>query len=83
MKPIMLSRDVAEILDCEPGTVDAYARNRKLPVVKIAGGWVFTPETLIPAINRMIEEHMNDRPKPAGVLVKAKNKRPDLSQFLE
>jgi hypothetical protein len=79
----MLSRDVAEILGCQPGTVDEYARSRKLPAVKLAGGWVFTPETLIPAINRMIEEHMNDRQKPAGILIREKNKRPDLSRLVE
>jgi len=53
--PIMTSDQVAELLRCKPETVDTMARERKLPAVKLGGGWVFTADTLVPAINRLIE----------------------------
>lgn len=66
MTPIMTSEQVAELLRCKPETVDTMARERKLPAVKLGGGWVFTADTLVPAINRMIEA-ATAPPKPLAV----------------
>lgn len=74
MTPIMTSDQVAAILGCKPGTIDEYARERKLPATKIGGSWVFTMNTLLPAIDRMIEADV--RPKAKAVKVPA---RPNLS----
>ena len=52
MHPIMTSHQVAELLQCKPETIDAMARDHKLPAVKLGGSWVFTADTLVPAINR-------------------------------
>ena len=74
MMPIMTSVQVAEILGCKPGTVDEYARERKLPATKIGGSWVFTLDTLLPAINLMIETET--RPRARAIKVAT---RPNLS----
>lgn len=72
---IMTSEQVAAILGCKPGTIDDYARERKLPATKIGGSWVFTLDTLLPAINRMIEADVKP-PKARAVKVQA---RPNLA----
>ena len=74
MTPIMTSDQVAQILGCKPGTIDDYAREKKLPATKIGGSWVFTMNTLLPAIDRMIESEA--RPKAKAVKVQV---RPDLT----
>jgi excisionase family DNA binding protein len=74
MTPIMTSDQVAQILGCKPGTIDDYAREKKLPATKIGGSWVFTLDTLLPAINRMIESEA--RPKAKAVKVET---RPNLA----
>lgn len=66
MHPIMTSKDVAELLHCKPETIDAMARDEKLPAVKLGGSWVFTADTLVPAINRMIES-ASKPVKPAAI----------------
>ena len=66
MTPIMTSDKVAELLHCKPETIDTLARERKLPAVKLGGGWVFTAETLVPAISRMIEAATTP-PRPLAV----------------
>ena len=74
MTPIMTSEQVAAILGCKPGTIDDYAREKKLPATKIGGSWVFTMNTLLPAIDRMIEADV--RPKAKAVKVET---RPNLA----
>ena len=74
MIPIMTSDQVAAILGCKPGAIDEYARERKLPATKIGGSWVFTLDTLLPAINRMIEADVRPAAKAVKVAV-----RPNLS----
>lgn len=74
MTPIMTSDQVAQILGCKPGTIDDYARERKLPATKIGGSWVFTLDTLLPAINRMIEADV----RPTAKAVQVKPVRPSL-----
>ncbi len=66
MHPIMTSHQVAELLQCKPETIDDMARNHKLPAVKLGGSWVFTADTLVPAINRMIES-ASVPDKPAAI----------------
>ena len=65
INPLMDSQAVAQLLGCSVRTVEDYARDKTLPAVKLGGGWVFTSDTLVPAINRMIEAQT--RPEPRAV----------------
>ena len=70
MTPIMTSEQVAELIGCKPGTIDDYAREKKLPATKIGGSWVFTMNTLLPAIDRMIEAEVKPKAKAIKVVVR-------------
>ncbi len=72
--PLMDSSAVAQLLGCTVRTVEDYARARTLPAIKLGGGWIFTSDTLIPAINRMIEEQA--RPEPKAIKQPAPRKGP-------
>ena len=74
INPLMDSSAVAQLLGCTVRTVEDYARARTLPAIKLGGGWIFTSDTLIPAINRMIEEQA--RPAPNAVKQPAPRKGP-------
>ena len=63
INPLMDSSAVAQLLGCSVRTVEDYARDKTLPAVKLGGGWIFTSDTLVPAINRMIEAQTRPEPK--------------------
>jgi excisionase family DNA binding protein len=50
----ILSKDqVADMLDCEPSTVEEKARNHELPGVKIGRSWLFPRQALMQRLNEM------------------------------
>lgn len=61
------SEDVSEILGCSSWQVEEYARNGVLPGVKMGSksAWVFPPEALVRAVNRMAEEEAAKRASPS------------------
>ena len=74
INPLMDSSAVAQLLGCSVRTVEDYARDKTLPAVKIGGGWICTSDTLVPAINRMIESQT--RPEPKAIKQPAPRKGP-------
>jgi len=51
LSDILTSEVVAELLACEPSTVEEAARNKELPAVKYGRGWVFPKEAFLAHIN--------------------------------
>ncbi|MEZ2293061.1 helix-turn-helix domain-containing protein [Variovorax sp. RCC_210] len=54
MSEDILNKDqVAQLLDCEPSTVEEKARNHELPAVKIGRSWLFPRQALMQRLNEM------------------------------
>lgn len=54
MSDDILNKDeVADLLDCEPSTVEEKARTRELPAVKIGRSWLFPRQALMQRLNEM------------------------------
>lgn len=54
MNDEILNKDeVADLLDCEPSTVEEKARNCELPAVKIGRSWLFPRQALMQRLNEM------------------------------
>lgn len=87
MTDILNESEVAELLACEPSTVQAMARARELPAVKIGRAWRFPRAALLEVVNRMALD--NTRPvaqppkavavRPVAVAPKAPPALPVLS----
>ena len=72
---ILNKDEVANLLDCEPSTVEEKARNHELPGVKIGRSWLFPRQALMQRLNEMALA----RPAPArpkGVIKPGANRRP-------
>lgn len=79
----ILSRDeVAQLLDCEPETVDIAARKGELPGLKFGRSWIFPHAALLEYLNHRALASMptkqatKQKPQPmAGVVVASVRKR--------
>lgn len=75
MNTILTTTDVAERLGVEPETVKDYVREGKLSAAKLGSVWVFTNDSLVADITRLI----SDQNKPAPRAVQVKPIRPNLA----
>lgn len=70
MNDILTEIEVAELLDCEPSTVQQKARDREIPALKMGRSWRFPRMALIDALNEQARQNMQrDAPKPKAVKV--------------
>ena len=77
MKDVMSKDEVAEILDCEPVTVEEKARTGELPGVKFGRSWIFPRTALLECLHTKALENTKPREpvKPAAKAVKNPFKR--------
>lgn len=77
MKDVMSKDEVAEILDCEPVTVEEKARTGELPGVKFGRSWIFPRTALLECLNAKALENTKSRAskKPDAKAVKNPFKR--------
>ena len=64
MNDIMTKEEVADILDCEPTTVEDKARSGELPAVKYGRGWIIPRTALLEHLHAKAME--NVKPKGAS-----------------
>lgn len=74
------SEDVSEMLGCSSWQVEEYARTGVLPGVRMGSksAWVFPPDALSRAVNRLAEEEAAKRLAPAAPKAVHKRVRPEL-----
>ena len=72
MNEILTEEETAAMLDCDPGTVQALAREGKWPAVKVGRSWRFPRQALIETLNNLGRMNMQrETVKPVGVKVRA------------
>ena len=84
MTDILNETEVAELLACEPSTVQTMARNGELPAVKFGKHWRFPRVALLEVVNRRALDNTAPKAKPAPRAVlrqvaRTRATRPDLS----
>jgi excisionase family DNA binding protein len=57
---VLDSTQAAQLLGCEPETVEAEARAHRLPAVKYGRGWRFPRQALLAVLNRRALEHVSE-----------------------
>ena len=62
MNDLLNEAEVAEILDCEPSTVQEKARLGELPAIKFGRSWRFPRVALLESLNARA---LANKPKPA------------------
>ena len=82
---ILKKEQVAELLDCEPSTIEEKARTGELPGIKIGKSWIFPREALLQRLNEMALAP-KQRPSPSAVFVKVqkggrRSRLPDLADL--
>jgi excisionase family DNA binding protein len=71
MNDILTEAEVAALLDCEPSTAQAMAREGKVPAIKAGRSWRFPKQALIEALNDQARQNMTrEAPTPRAVKVK-------------
>ena len=82
MKDVMSKDEVAEILDCEPVTVEEKARTGELPGVKFGRSWIFPKTALLECLHTKALENTKPRttvsPAARAVTNTAKRRPPAL-----
>lgn len=74
------AEDVSEMLGCTSKQVEEYARTGVLPGVRMGSksAWVFPPDALSRAINRLAEQEAEKRASPQKAIATHKRSRPVL-----
>lgn len=62
MNDVLNEQEVADILDCEPSTVQEKARLGELPAVKFGRSWRFPRTALLASLH---DKALANKPKPA------------------
>lgn len=76
MSDILTADEVAQLLDCEPSTIQAQARAHELPGIKIGRSWRFPRVALLEALNRKaLENQVPERATPKAVTRKPAGRR--------
>lgn len=76
MSDILTEQEVADLLDCEPSTIQAKARSRELPALKVGRSWRFPRMALMEALNRKALENQAQAPAaPIAVTRKPASRR--------
>lgn len=68
MKDVLDEVEFAELLECEPTTVQEQARRGELPGVKIGRGWIFPRTAILEALHQKAMDNMR---KPATAAPRA------------
>ena len=80
MTDILTEDEVADLLDCEPSTIQAKARVHELPSIKIGRSWRFPGAALLEALNRKaLENQVQAHSTPKGVTRKPVGRRSPLA----
>lgn len=58
---VLTQAAVAQLLECDEGTVQERARTGELPGLKFGRGWVFPREALMARLNTMAQEQAAER----------------------
>lgn len=74
LKPILISQEVADLLQCSVRTVEDAARSGHLPAVKIGDPWLYPSDALVARLNELaLEQSLARRgrkpPTPLAVFV--------------
>ncbi len=77
MNDILTEAEVAALLDCEPSTAQAMAREGKVPAIKAGRSWLFPRQALIDWANDQARKNMT-RETSSPRVVKVKPVRPCL-----
>lgn len=76
MTDILTEDEVADLLDCEPSTIQAKARAHELPSIKIGRSWCFPGAALPEALNRKaLENQVQAHSTPKAVTRKPVGRR--------
>lgn len=75
MNDILTEKEVADLLSCEPETVQARARNADLPGLKFGRAWVFPRSALMERLHSQALARQADRPVPVATTVKAAQRK--------
>jgi excisionase family DNA binding protein len=78
MNEILTEAEVAELLDCEPSTVQTLAREAKIPAIKAGRSWRFPRQALLDALNDQARDRMTTREQAQPRVIKVKPVRPCL-----
>ncbi|MNL84786.1 Helix-turn-helix domain protein [compost metagenome] len=65
---------MADLLDCEPSTVEEKARNHELPGVKIGRSWLFPRQALMQRLNEMALAKPEPT-RPHGIIKQVEKRR--------
>lgn len=77
MSEILTAEEVAEMLACQPSTIEAKARARELPGIRIGHSWRFPRVALMEALNRKAMDNQVKRdPAPLAVTKKKPGRTP-------
>lgn len=76
MKDVLDENEVAEILDCEPSTVQEKARAGELPAVKFGRSWRFPRAALMEALHKKAMENRPKKTTSVGVKFPAGRRAP-------
>ena len=68
MNDILTEKEVAELLDCEPATVQEKARNADLPGLKFGRAWVFPRSALMESLHTQALARKADRPRAKAIV---------------
>lgn len=71
---ILNKEQVANLLDCEPSTVEEKARSHELPAIKIGRSWLFPRLALIQRLNEMALAKP-EAPRPQGIIKQSMKRR--------
>lgn len=67
MNDILTDSEVADMLGCEPGTINERAASGDLPAIKFGRSWRFPREALLKVLNEKALANKPARPAPPAV----------------
>lgn len=84
MNDILDETEVAQLLDCEPRTVQEKARTGELPAVKFGRSWRFPRSALLQSLHELAlkNSHVPQHEGPKAVAVPAANSKPSRRRTL-
>ena len=66
MQDVLTEKQVAELLDCEPTTIQEKARNGDLPAVKFGRSWIFPKTALLQSLHQDAMRNRTPARLPSG-----------------
>jgi excisionase family DNA binding protein len=70
MNPVLTTDEVADLLECEPETVEDKLRRGELPGIKLGRSWMCPRDALMETLNDLAKKNLETRhvPLPIGAL---------------